>query len=147
MTSHITLAFLMTVFCVWYLFDAWSAEASLYNLVLIAPAGCLGILIGIGVLVAEALSWRSEAAEAPEAVATGTFPMMGLLMAFVCLLPIIGFTAATFLFLVGALWILGVRRRATLVLYPAVVTTGLIFGLQLVVRLPEPMIGRLLGGQ
>ena len=135
LTSHLVLAGLLTAFCAWYLADAWLARASIHNLILIAPVGVAAILIGLVLLVREV-----RAPSAPPPPEAGTFPLMGLLIGFVILLPIVGFSASIFLFLIGSTRLMGVRNPVSLILYAALFTVVLVFLLGQAVRLPDPWI-------
>ena len=119
LTSHLALAGMLTAFCAWYLTDAWLARASVHNLILIAPVGIAAILTGLWLMVREL-----RAPSVPKAPQPGTFPMMALLAGFVALLPLVGFSAGIFLFVLGASRLMGLRNPVSLILYAALFTTA-----------------------
>lgn len=77
-----------------------------------------------------------------------TLLVLGLLVAQLCCLPIIGLEASGLIFLVAALYLLGVRQPARLFVLPLVVNglLVLVFKYMLDVWFPTPLLVEWLGG-
>lgn len=150
LTSHSMLVGIFLAFTLWYLLDAWRADVSATNLVLVLPAGVAVLALGVGLFLSDLRTRQDNETVVRGAgpiVRPGTLPMIGLIYLYVVLLGVIGFAAATFLFLVAALRLLGTRRPLSLLLFPAIFTALLMIGLTLAVRLPDPWIVSLWQGR
>lgn len=142
LTSHGMLLAVFLGFTVWYMADVWMASSKLQNVVLILPVGIVAAIFAITLLL-RAIRAPGQLTRTVEA---GTFPMIALIAAYVGGLVVIGFSAATFLFLVSASWLLGMRRPLVLVVFAAGFTALVVLGLSFVVRIPEPLVMRCIGG-
>jgi hypothetical protein len=120
----------IVLFCAWYLADAVRASAGTENLLLIAPAAVLGMLLSLGILAGE-LRRARRPAEGPAAAAGNgakdrrTLVFVGLMALYVAGLAYGPFDLATFLFAAASLLALGERRWIFVIVFSAVLTVAL----------------------
>lgn len=85
------------------------------------------------------------AEEAPQANSQSSawLPALGLQTGYILFIYLIGFTAATFLFLLAAPWQMRYRRRPTIVLHAILLTLAIFASFQWLfsVRLPKGFVG------
>lgn len=137
-------------FCAWYFLDAYTASDTLENLLLIEPAVIAAVILYFVIL-------RDVIRVVPEsgAVTTGRQPLsplvltrifggMGLLIAYVALMGVIGFDVATVLYVAATLALLGERRPVMLVVLPLVFGLLVVYGFRQMVTVPVPTLYELL---
>lgn len=145
--GHLALLALICIVVVAYLLDARATSLKVGNLALIQPAAIIALILAALVLPqcfrrteadgadeqAEAPreSWRDLAKVAALAAAFGAFALS---------LETAGFDVATFVFVGLGLWICGERRLWLIGLYSAVFTVVIVYGYQLLVPYPFPLL-------
>jgi hypothetical protein len=119
----------MTGWCVWYSIDTYGASASIQNLIFVAPATAVVVLLYLILLAQAAIGRRNgePAADDAEGERRGGMPtgdevlrplaLMAFLGAYAFLLPVIGFDVATALLIGGGLIVLGERRPLFVIAY------------------------------
>lgn len=146
----------MAAFCIWYLIDTRSSSTNIQNLLLVQPA-VVGALILCAILLYGILFRRASAeVEAPEEAEDGAIAdpeekddlrQIGLLMAFMigylCLIPYIGFDAASFVFMAATLLMQGERRPVIVIAVPlvAAIVMTLTFRTLMMVPIPTLLFG------
>lgn len=143
-----------------YLFDARSTSLKINNLLLVEPAALLALVLALVVLpqcfrrpaLSDQADPETTSGSEPKRGAQvvrqteGWRPLLkvGLLMAgfgaLVFSLETVGFDVATFLFMVGGLWLCGERRIWVIGLFSAVFTAAIIYGYQQLVPYPFPLL-------
>ncbi len=124
--AGLVLATAMTGWCVWYSIDTYGASASIQNLIFIAPATAVVVLLYF-ILLAQAAIGRRNGEPAADDARQGGMPtgdevlrplaLMVFLGAYAFLLPVIGFDVATVLLIGGGLIVLGERRPLFVIAY------------------------------
>lgn len=124
--AGLVLATAMTGWCVWYSIDTYGASASVQNLIFIAPATAVVVLLYL-ILLAQAAIGQRNGEPATDDAGQGGMPagdevlrplaLMAFLGAYAFLLPVIGFDVATALFIGGGLIVLGERRPLFVIAY------------------------------
>jgi hypothetical protein len=118
----------LAAFCLWYLGDAWTVSGKVANLILIAPAVAIGLVLCAVILYGELKPARSSGIvgqddDEPQLVVPETaldwrsFALMGLLALFVVAMEPLGFDLSAALFTAASLVLLGDRRPAFVVIY------------------------------
>lgn len=129
--AHVAMVLAIALFCAWYLWDATRASASADNLLLIAPAAVLGILMSLGIAWSEVRrGWRHAPTTAAGSGVGGrkdvrTVVFIGLMALYVVGLAYWPFDLATFLFTAASLYALGERRWLFVVVFSATLTVAL----------------------
>ena len=143
------LIFVLLVFgaVAWYLHDARSVSLNRNNLLLLQPVTLMTLALCLFILPqcfarADEDSDVQDAAEAPVSTAPpdALFKIGGTgiaLGAFVCLLDVVGFDIAAWLFCLATMFICGERRPLALLLYPLIVAIVTISAFR--AMLPFPM--------
>ena len=118
--GHMALAVSITLFCIWYLFDARTASPNIQNMLLIFPATILAIALFLVIVAQEVKVSRVQGVEARSGASLSfhwpdldrmRLPLfMGLLGVYVFTMEGVGFDLATFLFLALSLALQGERR-------------------------------------
>jgi len=123
--EHLFFVAFILAFLVWYLWTATAASPTFSNLILIAPVGALAGVLAMYAGAAELFGHTAvmkgvnfaagtERHQTPSRFRVGSLVTIGLLMvlfgAFVAAIPYAGFDAATFVFVLATLWLLGERR-------------------------------------
>lgn len=121
--GHATFVLFITSFVIWYFIDAYSASSSIQNLILIAPASALALVLCAIVLFQIFSAPKSPAPEkVPEkGDEAGTETVDGwkrfrspifivLFGLYILTMDVIGFDVATFLFVAAAMFLQGERR-------------------------------------
>ena len=145
--GHLLLLIFICAVVVAYLLDARAVSLKLGNLALVQPAAILALILAAIVLPQcfrrvspEAAdeqnetpreSWRDLAKVAALAAAFGAFALS---------LESVGFDVATFIFVALGLYICGERRLWLIGLYSAVFTVVIVYGYQLLVPYPFPLL-------
>lgn len=145
--GHLLLLIFICAVVIAYLLDARSVSLKTSNLALVQPAAIIALILAALVLPqcfrrapleregdAEETaqeSWRELGKVAALAAAFGAFALS---------LETAGFDVATFVFVVLGLWICGERRLWLIGLYSAVFTVVIVYGYQLLVPYPFPLL-------
>jgi hypothetical protein len=143
---HLSFATAIVAWCIWYGFDAWYAQRTVTNLILIVPA-TIGMVI-VYLVVAVGCFHIFAPSEPPPA--TDRKPLepgmgvkiagtMALLAAFVIAAPTIGFDVACFLYVEGMLLFLGERRIIVLILVPLLFCALAIYCFSQLLNTPLPL--------
>ena len=142
---HFVFVTVIAAWCVWFCRDAWLAQASIENLIMIVPAsGAAAVLY----VFAAASCFSVSRAEDPaptrrralgEGVAVKLAGTMALLAAFVVAGPLIGFDIASFVYILATLLLLGERRIIVLLLVPALFCIVAIYGFDTILTTPLPL--------
>jgi putative tricarboxylic transport membrane protein len=129
---------------VWYYFDARAASSNLQNMLLIRPATivalilyCVVIFQALNVAPDEPRTGRSpEGAKSPASLrAPG---IAASLIAYVVLLPYLGFDIATFLFVAATMVVAGERRWWVALLFAAAFSAFLALAFKFALSTPVP---------
>jgi hypothetical protein len=128
--AGLVLATAMSGWCVWYLTDTYGASASVQNLIFVAPATAVVVLLYLILLAQVAIGRRNgDPAAADDAGGEGQggmqaddgilrpLALMAFLVAYAFLLPVIGFDVATALLIGAGLIVLGERRPLFVLTY------------------------------
>lgn len=125
--AGLVLATAMTGWCVWYSIDTYGASASIQNLIFVAPATAVVVLLYLILLAQAAIGRRNEEPAPADDAGRGGMPagdevlrplaLMAFLGAYAFLLPVIGFDVATALLIGGGLIVLGERRPLFVIAY------------------------------
>jgi hypothetical protein len=149
--GHLLLLLLICGVVVAYLLDARATSLRTNNLLLVQPASILALILAAIVLPqcfrrkkdaaedeaageatpAEKESWRDLGKVAALAAAFGAFAIS---------LETIGFDVATFIFVALGVYICGERRLWLIGLFSAVFTAAIVYGYQLLVPYPFPLL-------
>jgi len=145
---ELILAGFFLVLSCWYLSDAYSASSSTENLLLIFPAAIVVIALClwiIGRTLFEVLRNSTAQAEGgteeeKEKKPVSVFGAMCILAGFVLSMDLIGFDAATFLFMVALMFLQGERRIAWLGGFSAVFAILVSLFFEYMIPYPMPML-------
>jgi hypothetical protein len=149
--GHLLLLLLICGVVVAYLLDARATSLRTNNLLLVQPASILALILAAIVLPqcfrgkkdaaedeatgeatpAEKESWRDLGKVAALAAAFGAFAIS---------LETIGFDVATFIFVALGVYICGERRLWLIGVFSAVFTAAIVYGYQLLVPYPFPLL-------
>jgi hypothetical protein len=143
---HLAFATAIAGWCIWYGFDAWHAQRTVSNLILIVPA-TIGVAIIYLVIAAGCFHTFKPSQTQPASDREPLEPGMGvkvagtmaLLAAFVIAAPTIGFDVACFLYIEGMLLFLGERRIIVLILVPLLFCTLAIYCFSQLLNTPLPL--------
>lgn len=139
---------------VWYLYDAYKAEASTENLLLILPAGVVVIGLCLWIAASQLLSAKAEkVTEKKEEKKTETREVsvlgaMIILAGYVLSMNYIGFDLATFLFILALMFLQGERRISMLIGFSLVFAFLVSLFFEYMIPYPMPMLigKKVLGG-
>lgn len=144
--GHLLFVLFILACVVWYFIDAYSASSSIQNLILIAPASGLALVLCAVVLfqilrppktVAE--EDKTEKMETAGGWARHRTPIFIVLFGlYVLTLDVIGFDVATYLFVAGAMLLQGERRPWVVVGYSLGFGTLVVWVFTML--LPYPML-------
>lgn len=145
----------MLAFLAWYLWDATAASPTFSNLILIAPVGAAALILLLYIGTAEITGCDgvpkmspSDQNELPAEAAPSRFRagsrrtialLMGLFGLFVAAIPYLGFDAASFLFVVATLWLLGERRVIFMLSLALGISAGISVTALTLLTFPIPM--------
>jgi len=148
--GHLALLALICVIIIAYFLDARAVSLKMNNLALVEPASIIALILAALVLpqcfkrraeegtendsasdAAPKESWRDLGKVAALAAAFGAFTVS---------MEAIGFDVATFIFTALGLWICGERRLWVIGLFSVVFTAVIIYGYQLLVPYPFPLL-------
>jgi hypothetical protein len=141
---HLAFASLLGGWSAWFCRDAWLSGPNVENLILIAPASVLAVLLYLFVAAGcFRVHAKAEGAVPAPALAGGNgikiAGSMVLLAAFVGAGPLIGFDVASFGYIFAMLVFLGERRIWVLVLAPLIFCLAVIYGFNRVLETPLPL--------
>lgn len=149
--GHLLLLLLICAVVVAYLLDARATSLKIGNLALIQPAAIIALILA-AIVLPQCFPRRpdSETPEGEEAAATPpkeswrdlgkVAALAAAFGAFALSLETVGFDVATFVFVALGLWICGERRLWLIGLYSAVFTVIIVYGYQLLVPYPFPLL-------
>lgn len=136
--------------CVWYFFDARRVSDSFDNLLLIAPAAALAVVLYAVIVARDVRIRRADGGEDPAgAPADGAatagpdwkqFALMGLLAAYVLAMPYAGFDVATAAFVFLALRLEAKQSWRFAALYALAFTVLTVGGLRELLSVPVPTL-------
>lgn len=158
--GHVAFVTGMVVVIGLYLADAARVSVSVGNLALVLPGAVLAVVLYLGIVAGAvrierdgapaAAAENAAAAEAEADEVEGFQQTRGDLLravvlgvglgVYVLLYPLLRLEPATFLFIAGALWLLGVRRPLFVLVYAAVFTAIVIGGARALLSYPMPML-------
>ncbi|EAQ02199.1 hypothetical protein OB2597_18991 [Pseudooceanicola batsensis HTCC2597] len=115
--GHLALLAAFAAFSIWYVIDAWTAQAKVQNMLLIGPAAAFSLALILVLAVAEArriargtdLAPVSDIPRTTFAAKYGTPIAAGLLAVYVLLMPVIGFDVATVVYVALSMVLQGAR--------------------------------------
>ena len=148
---HFAFATAIAAWCVWYGIDAFHAQKTVANLIMIVPT-TIGALILYLVVAAGCFRRLEPAEERPpshrrpieRSIAIKIAGTMAMLAAFVVIGPTVGFDVACFFYIGGMLLFLGERRILVLIVVPIVFCVLAIYCFSQVLYTPLPLF--FLGG-
>jgi hypothetical protein len=149
--GHLLLLIFICGVVVAYLLDARAVSLKVSNLALIQPAAILALILAAMVLPQcfrrppedDTAEGAEEKVEAPKETWRDLGKVAALAAAFGAFalsLEAAGFDVATFIFVALGLWICGERRYWVIGLYSAVFTVVIVYGYQLLVPYPFPLL-------
>ncbi|MDE1991703.1 MAG: tripartite tricarboxylate transporter TctB family protein [Rhizobiaceae bacterium] len=143
---HLAFATAIAAWCIWYGIDAWRAQQTVANLIMIVPATIGGLILylvvafgcfhGLKAGQAEVLCERGKLEKGKGPKIAGT---MAMLIAFVIVGPTVGFDVACLLYIGGMLLFLGERRLIPLILIPAIFCGLAIYCFSQILYTPLPL--------
>jgi hypothetical protein len=144
--AHLAFATAIAAWCVWFCYDAWSAQRDVENLILIVPASAAAV--ALYAVVAAGCFRLTRRPEAPAVVrrplergpAVKIAGTMALLAAYTVTGPLIGFDVATFAYILAMLLFLGERRILVLLLVPALFCAIAIYCFGTLLATPLPLL-------
>lgn len=117
--------------CAWYVIDTYATSSRAKNVILILPIGVIGVVLASGLLFRKAVGFLRGSQTSPAAgcvqhrkpkLTPETLQTVAVtaLFALYCIsVDVVGFDAATFIFVLVSLFALGERSKVMLVVYPA----------------------------
>lgn len=141
--GHVALLAVFSAVVIAYLLDARRVSTKIGNLLLVEPASIIALVLVLLVLPQVLVS---RAARSPDERWEERFKVLrvaALAAAFglmVFFMERIGFDVATFLFVAVGLFICGERKLWLIALFSAVFTAAVIYGYQLLVPYPFPLL-------
>jgi hypothetical protein len=138
---HLLFATAIVGWCVWYCFDAWSAQRDVENLIMILPGSAAAVILYLFVAVK---CFRVGGAEARPPLAPGLAlkiaGTMALLGAYAMAAPLIGFDVVSFVYVLAMLLFLGERRPLVLITVPALFCALAIYCFDTILATPLPLL-------
>ncbi len=131
---------------VWYLYDAYKAEASIENLLLVLPAGIVIICLCLWIAVSHMFATKGkEAAEKKEekngeSKEVSVLAAMIILAGYVLSMNYIGFDIATFLFILTLMFLQGERRIYMLIGFSLIFAFLVSLFFEYMIPYPMPML-------
>lgn len=139
--GHIVFVLSALAFILWFLADAFRALSAFQNLMLIVPVAVISVVTGAAILTAVLLKWRQGVADEVLPPVDLRIPaFMLLVVSYVIALAFTGFDLATFLFTLFGLLLLGERNYAVTVIYSAILTAVVVYGLREIISIPVPTL-------
>jgi hypothetical protein len=143
---HLAFITVIAAWCIWYGLDAWGAQKTISNLIMIVPATIGGVLLYLIVAFGcfrvlppgqtEALGERARLEKGKGIKIAVT---MAMLLAFVIIGPTVGFDIACLLYIGGMLLFLGERRPLALILIPVIFCAIAIYCFSQILYTPLPL--------
>jgi len=144
--GHLTLLALICGVVVAYLLDARATSLRINNLLLVEPAAIIALVLAALVLP-QCFRRRDEDTEEADSTSRDSWTDLGKIAAlaaafgaFALSLETVGFDVATFLFTALGIYICGERRVWLIALFSAVFTVAIVYGYQLLVPYPFPLL-------
>lgn len=146
--GHLALLLVICAVVVAYLLDARATSLNTNNLLLVQPAAIVALILA-ALILPQCFRRREEGPEAEGAapVSRESWGELGKVAAlaaafgaFAISLETVGFDVATFVFTALGLYICGERRVWLIGLFSAVFTTVIVYGYQLLVPYPFPLL-------
>lgn len=156
--GHLAFLVAVTALTTMYMIHVLDVSRNLNNTILVVPVAVILLVIALFVLFGALRLERdgesqpeaqvepdAEEADSGEYVQTRgdilrSFVLMVGMGAFVWLYPKLGLDLATFLFIFGALWLLGMRRPVFTLLYSAIFTLVVVGGAHWLLPYPMPLL-------
>ena len=117
----------------WYFFDARAASGDIQNLGLIAPAAAIVVLL----CASQLLQARETIVRFITPRILGTMALLGV---YVLTMDRIGFDLATWLYVLGSLFLLGERRIWMLALIPLIFAAAIAYAFATLLQIPMPLL-------
>lgn len=143
---HLAFVTVIAAWCVWYGLDAWSAQKTIANLIMIVPATIGGVILYLVVafscfhrLDADHPDVICERGQLEKGKASKIVVTMAMLLAFVIIGPTVGFDIACLLYVGGMLFFLGERRPLPLILTPVIFCALAIYCFSQILYTPLPL--------
>ena len=149
--GHLLLLLLICGIVVAYLLDARATSLRTNNLLLVQPASILALILA-AIVLPQCFRRRKgpaedEAADDDTPAAKETWRDLGKVAAmtaafgaFALSLETVGFDVATFIFVALGIYICGERRLWLIAVFSAVFTAAIVYGYQLLVPYPFPLL-------
>lgn len=141
--GHVVLLGVISAVVIAYLLDARRVSLKVNNLLLVEPASILALIFVLLVLPQVFIARAERTADERWQERMKLVRVAGLAAAFglmVFFMEKIGFDVATFLFVAVGLWICGEKKVWLIALFSAAFTVGVIYGYQLLVPYPFPLL-------
>jgi hypothetical protein len=136
---HLLFVTAIAAWCGWYAFDAWRAQRTVANLILIVPVAVLALLMYLGIAVG-CLRRRAHGRKPIEGgVGVKILVSMLLLGAFVLAGPLLGFDIACFGYVLLMMYFLGERRPRTLLAVPLLFAAIAVYCFTQLLYVPLPL--------
>ena len=143
---HLAFVTFIAVWCVWFGLDAFSGRADVENLIMIVPGAIVAFMLyffvafGCFHVVGGVVQPEPSRHPLESGVAIKLIGSMALLVGLVAAGPILGFDAASFLYILAMLLLLGERRIAILLLGPVIFCVVAVYGFNSIVTNPLPLL-------
>ena len=145
--GHLALLLLICGVVIAYLLDARATSLKANNLLLVEPAAIIALILAAMVLPQCFRRKEAEEVEGEAAAPKETWLDLGKVAAlaaafgaFAISLETVGFDVATFIFTALGIYICGERRVWLIALFSAAFTAGIVYGYQLLVPYPFPLL-------
>ena len=148
--GHVALLAGFIAFVVWYFIDSMLASDQIQNLLLIGPTSVVALTIAAALLVrAGRRLWLPSAERGKAAGRTdrrglrhryGAPASMASMVAFVAVLPWLGFDFATFCFVAANMWIYGERNPVLIAVYASVLGVAVAAAMRHLLFVPIPTL-------
>ena len=144
--GHLALLALICGVVVAYLLDARATSLRINNLLLVEPAAIIALVLAALVLP-QCFRRRDEDTEEADSTSRDSWTdldkvaaLAAAFGAFALSLETVGFDVATFVFTALGIYICGERRVWLIALFSAAFTAGIVYGYQLLVPYPFPLL-------
>ena len=137
---HLLFASAIAGWCGWFGYDAWLAQRSVENLILIVPAAAATILLYLVIAVQCVRVVDAPATPSARRAGGKVAGTMALLAAYAIAGPTIGFDVSSFAYILAMLVFLGERRIVVLLLVPALFCALVIGLFGIVLDTPLPLL-------
>lgn len=144
--GHLVFATLLTAFVVWYSYDVYRVATHLADFLLIFPGTILTVALYVLIAIREirvvpvAETTRLKVPRAERGLLIKQWVYIAAMAGFLVLTPYIGVEAATFLFTIGMLRLLGSRNWAVDLVLPTAFALALSYVFVEVLKVPLPSL-------